>query len=318
MGNIIGTDLKIENIERAARVIDPVFLNSPQYEDEQLCTALGRRTIVKVETTNPIRSFKGRGSDFALRALDAKLKVICASAGNFGQAVAYAGRSRGMTVEVFVPIDVNPGKLTRMKSLGASVTVIGSDFEEAKQRAREKAERESGCVFLEDGADAAISEGAGTIGMELLSSGNIDAIVLPVGDGALISGIGTWVKGHSPQTKIIGVCATGSPAMMESWHTGKAVAGGRPNTIADGIAVRAPIAGSVERMRAVVDEMVLVDDTQMIEAMRLAASTLGILLEPAGASGLAAIRAHDIPGNRVATVLTGGNVHPDLLARIFS
>ena len=111
----------------------------------------GRRTIVKVETANPIRSFKGRGADFVMRTLDPKLKVICASAGNFGQAVAYAGRGRGMAVEVFVPTDVNPGKLTRMKSLGASVIVTGADFEEAKDSAREKARREPGCVFLEDG-----------------------------------------------------------------------------------------------------------------------------------------------------------------------
>jgi len=222
-----------------------------------------------------------------------------------------------MAVEVFVPTDVNPGKLTRMKSLGASVIVTGADFEEAKDSAREKARREPGCVFLEDGADAAISEGAGTIGMELLHNQAIDVIVLPVGDGALISGVGTWVKHKSPQTKIIGVCAAGSPAMLESWRAGKAVGSGRTNTIADGIAVSAPIARSVERMRTVVDDMVLVDDAQMIEAIRLAASSLGILLEPAGAAGLAAIRAHDIQGDRVATVLTGGNVHPQLLSTIF-
>ena len=112
--NVVATDLKLENIEEAARVIDPVFLNSPQFEDEQLCAALGRRVVVKVETANPIRSFKGRGADYLFRKLDAKMTVVCASAGNFGQAVAYAGRSRGMAVEVFVPTDVNPIKVKRM------------------------------------------------------------------------------------------------------------------------------------------------------------------------------------------------------------
>jgi threonine dehydratase len=109
---------------------------------------LGRRTIIKVETANPIRSFKGRGADFLMRGLDPKMKVVCASAGNFGQAIAYAGRSRGMAVEVFVPTDVNPSKLTRMKSLGATVTVVGADCDAAKQHARRHAEEQAGCVFV--------------------------------------------------------------------------------------------------------------------------------------------------------------------------
>jgi threonine dehydratase len=317
MSRVTTTDLKLDHIEQAASVIDPVFRDSPQFVDEQLCAVLGRRTIVKIETANPIRSFKGRGADFLMRRLDPTLKVVCASAGNFGQAIAYAGRSRGMAVEVFVPTDVNPSKLARIKSLGATVTVAGADFEAAKQLARRKADPQTGYAFVEDGADPAISEGAGTIGAELLRTGNIDTIVLPVGDGALITGIATWVKHHSPETKIIGVCATGAPAMAASWRASKLVATERANTIADGIAVSVPIARSVERMRAVVDEMVLVDDAQLLEAMRLAASTLGLILEPAGAAGLAAIRAHQLPGDLLATVLTGSNIHPHLLAELF-
>src|SRR5579864_4683339 len=317
MSSATTTDLKLANIEQAARVIDPVFLNSPQYVDEQLCTALGRRTIVKVETANPIRSFKGRGSDFALRALDAKLKVICASAGNFGQAVAYAGRSRGMTVEVFVPSDVNPIKVKRMESFGAKVTISGVDFDSAKQNARNEAAARSDSVFVEDGEDPAISEGAGTIGRELLRLGEIDTFVIPVGDGALITGIGAWVKQHSPKSRIIGVCPSGAPAMAQSWRAGRVVTLSSANTIADGISVTAPVVQSLERMRSLVDDIVLVEDLQLLEGMRLAISTLGIILEPSGAAGLAAIRAHDLPGDRLATVLTGGNAHPDLLAKMF-
>jgi threonine dehydratase len=114
--------LSLANIETAARVIDPVFRNSPQFVDEQLCAGLGRRTLVKVETLNPIRSFKGRGADFLMRSIPTNQKVVCASAGNFGQAVAYAGRTRGIMVEVFVASDVNPMKADRMKSFGATVT----------------------------------------------------------------------------------------------------------------------------------------------------------------------------------------------------
>jgi threonine dehydratase len=315
MSSTTTTDLQLSNIEEAARVIDPVFRDSPQFVDEQLCAALGRRTIVKVETANPIRCFKGRGADYLLRTLDPKVKVVCASAGNFGQAVAYAGRNRGIAVEVFVPTDVNPIKQRRMESLGATVTVIGADFEAAKQHARQRAETQSGCMFVEDGGDPAVSEGAGTIGIELLRMGNVDSVVAPIGDGALITGVATWVKHHSPKTKIIGVCPTGSTAMLQSWRAGKAIAS-ESNTIADGIAVSAPVARSVERMQGFVDDIVLVDDAQLLDAMRLAVATLGIILEPSGAAGLAAIRAHQLPGDQLATILTGGNIHPDLLSKI--
>ena len=317
MDQIAATDLRLENIEEAARVINPVFLDSPQFEDEQLCSVLGRRTIVKVETANPIRSFKGRGADYLFRKLDPKKKVICASAGNFGQAVAYAGRSRDMAVEVFVPTDVNPLKVTRMESFGAKVTISGADFDAAKQNARQQAAATCGCIFVEDGEDPAICEGAGTIARELLRMGEIDTFVIPLGDGALITGIGTWVKQHSPKSKIIGVCAAGAAAMEKSWRAGKVVNISSGKTIADGISVTAPVARSVERVRSLVDDIVLVEDSQMIEAMRLAVSTLGIILEPSGAAGLAAIRTHELPGERFATILTGGNIHPDLIANLF-
>jgi threonine dehydratase len=223
-----------------------------------------------------------------------------------------------MAVEVFVAADVNPNKLARMKCLGATVTIAGADGKTAKQHARRKAAEHAGCLFVEDGEDPSISEGAGTIGVELLRAGSIDTIVLPVGDGALITGVATWVKEHSPKTKIIGVCASGSPAMVQSWRAGKAISTEGANTIADGIAVSTPIARSVERMHVLVDNMVLVDDAQLLDAMRIAASTLGLILEPAGAAGLAAIRAHNLPGDLLATVLTGSNIHPQLLAKLLS
>ncbi|MGC2195933.1 MAG: pyridoxal-phosphate dependent enzyme, partial [Terriglobales bacterium] len=192
-----------------------------------------------------------------------------------------------------------------------------ADCDAAKQHARRRAREQSGCVFVEDGADPAISEGAGTIGVELLRSGNIDTIVLPVGDGALITGVATWVKQQAPETKIIGVCATGAPAMAASWRASKPVTTEKAITIADGIAICVPIVRSVERMSAVVDDMVLVDDAQLLDAMQLAATTLGLILEPSGAAGLAAIRAHHLPGDQLATVLTGGNIHPHLLSKMF-
>jgi threonine dehydratase len=114
----------------------------------------------------------------------------------------------------------------------------------------------------------------------------IDTLVLPVGDGALIAGVARWIKEHSPKTRIVGVCASGAPCMALSWRAGKPVPTDRSDTVAEGIAVRLPIAESVVRLQALVDDMVLVDDSDLLEGMRLAARTLGLLLEPADAAAL--------------------------------
>ncbi len=306
-------DLTLAGIEEAVKAIDPVFSNTPQLVDEQLCHALGRYVMVKVETVNPVRSFKGRGADFLMGRLDARQRVVCASTGNFGQAMAYAGARRGITVEVFVPADVNPVKLARIKAFGARVTVAGRDSTACQDVARGHAAITPRCILIEDGRHPAIAEGAGTIGVELLRAPPVDTIVLPVGDGALIAGVARWIKEHSPKTRIVGVCARAAPCMALSWRAGKPVSTDRSDTIAEGIEVRVPAAESVVRLRALVDDMVLVDDSDLIGGMRLAAQTLGLLLEPAGAAGLAAIRACDVPGERVATVLTGSNLRPEHL-----
>ncbi|TDD34132.1 pyridoxal-phosphate dependent enzyme [Actinomadura sp. KC06] len=308
-------DLDAARIEQAMRVIDPVFLNTPQYLDEQLCRALGgRKVTVKLETANPVRSFKGRGADLMLSTLARGTPVVCASSGNFGQAVAYAGRARGMPVEVFVPETVNPAKRERMEAFGARVVEAGADGSSARKAAAAHAGRHLDRVYLQDGLQAAIAEGAGTSGLELTrGSGEpgFDAVVLPVGDGALINGVARWTKEHAPGTRIVGVNAEGAPSMLESLRAGHAVPIERARTFADGIAVRSPLEASVRRARALVDEIVLVTDEAITAAMELAARTLGIVLEPAGAAGLAAIAEGAVAGDRLATVLTGANPRPE-------
>ena len=313
--------VNLANIENARHLIDPIFLHSPQYEDGTLNAALGRSVLVKVETANPIRSFKGRGADFFARSLDSKQKIVCASAGNFGQAMAYVGRSRGIPVEVFVAHDVNPAKAERMRALGAKVTLSDGDFDLAKRNARQLAADHPEFIFVEDGAEQAITEGAGTIGVELLAAGAIDTVVVPLGDGALIAGIAAWIKDRSPATQVIGVCPEAAPAMLHAWRAAR----GMPRspwvkhtsqTIADGIEVRVPVEESVERIKNLVDDIVLVNDDELIEAMRLSASVLGLVLEPSGAAGLAAIRRHELPGERLATILTGSNIHPQMFAKL--
>lgn len=306
-------DIDLARIEEAAATIDPVFLNTPQYLDERLSAEVGHAVTVKLETANPIRSFKGRGADFLLRDIEPGQRVVCASAGNFGQAMAYCGRARGIPVEVFVADSINPDKRTRMEALGAKVTLAGADGEVARLAAEEYAAAHPGVRCLQDGREVRVAEGAGTIGVELSAIKDLDAVVLPIGDGALINGVGRWLKNRRPGVRVIGVNAAGAAAMHESLRVGRAVDLPSIDTIADGIGVRVPFPEAVARAVELVDEILLVDDDRLTAAMVLATRHLGVLPEPAGVAGLAAIAAGLVPENAVATVITGANPRPEQL-----
>jgi threonine dehydratase len=307
--------LSLEHIEQAASVIDPAFLHTPQFADPELSRRVGAQVVVKVETLNPIRSFKGRGADYLLHELVQDRRIVCASAGNFGQAMAYAGRARGVPVCVFAAANANHAKVTRMRQLGAEVILAGEDFDAAKDVARDYAGERQDCLFVEDGQEPRLAEGAGTIGVEL-SPLKIDTLLVPVGNGALICGVGRWLKAHSPQTRIVGVCAAGAPAMADSWRAGRPVPASSADTMADGIAVRVPVPEAVELMRGCVDDVLLVEESWIAAALRAVRDTLGLLVEPSGAVGIAAALHYAFDGSRLATIITGANLSADLLAEL--
>jgi threonine dehydratase len=309
--------LSLERIAQAGTVIDPIFLDSPQFPAESLGASLGCRLVVKVETLNPIRSFKARGTEFLMASLDGKPRLTCATAGNFGQGMAWSARKRGFPITVFSATSANPLKVERMRALGAEVRQVGRDFDEAHDAAAEFA-RTNGARLVEDGVQVELSEGAGTIGMELLRWPDpFDAVVVPLGDGALLAGIARWIKAKRPATRMIGVCAAGAAAMEISWRKGRVEEIERADTIADGIAVTSPFPEALEDITGVVDDVLLVDDDLLVEAIRRAHRELGVVLEPAGAAGLAAVIAHrgKFRGLLVATVLSGGNATAEQLAR---
>ena len=303
--------LSLDRIARAAREIDGVFLHSPQFRAESLGEALGVDLRLKVESVNPIRSFKGRGADFFVREItDTAQPLVCASAGNFGQGMAYAARRRGMTLDVFASIRANPLKIARMRAFGATVNQAGDDFDAAKDAARAYASA-AGARYVEDGREPAISEGAGSIGVELLDwRDGFDTLLVPLGNGALLGGVGTWVRAHAPGVRIVGVCAQGAPSMERSWREGRVIETESADTISDGIAVRVPIVEALGDLSGVVDDVLLVDDLTTIDAMRRIFSHLGLVVEPAGAVGVAALMTHraQFVGTRVATILCGGNL----------
>jgi threonine dehydratase len=269
------------------------------------------RLVLKVETVNPIRSFKGRGTDFLVAGLPAgSAPLVCASAGNFGQGMAYAARKRSLPLVIFASETANRLKLRRMQELGADVRLAGHDFDEAKQHGRTFA-GETGARWVEDGREPAIAEGAGTIAVELGRWPHaFDFALIPLGNGALLAGIGTWMKATSPATQRIGVCAAGAPSMALSLQQGMPKSTESAATIADGIAVRVPVPEALADLAGVVDEVLVVDDQALIAAMQLVFHEHGLVIEPAGVAGLAAAIAfrERFQGASVVTPLCGGNL----------
>jgi len=312
--------ISLDRIAQAATLIDPVFLNSPQFLAEPLSAQLGCRLVVKVETTNPIRSFKGRGAEYLAAMLEGQPLLVCASAGNFGQGMAFAARKRGLSLTVFAAIGANPLMIQRMRALGADVRLEGEDFDAAKLAARAFA-ADAGARFVEDSRDVETAEGAGTIGLELLRWPEpFDALLVPLGNGALLAGIARWVKAHQPATQLIGVSASGAPAMERSWRSGQIERFEQITTIADGIGVRVPVPEALNDLAGLLDDILLVEDEAMLAAMRLAHQELGLVLEPSGAVGLAALLAAGarFRGRLVGTILCGGNLTPEQMRQWLS
>ncbi len=305
--------IKLENIAAAMSVIDPVFLNTPQYVNEPLSSILGCRLLTKIETQNPIRSFKGRGAEYFLSTLEElspRPKIVCASAGNFGQAMAFSSRKRGFDLTVYASVNANPLKLERMRDLGANVVLAGEDFDAAKQIAKKFA-LETGAYMVEDSLQEAITEGSGTMALELLQSSEVlEMVLVPLGNGAMINGIARWIKAHKPEIQVIGVSAKGADAMEKSWRSGKIVTLEKINTIADGIGVRLPIPEALEDMKGLVDDVLLVNDETIIQGMKLLHQHLGLVVEPSGAVGVAAIleQPEKFKNVSVATIICGGNL----------
>lgn len=301
--------ITLERIRMASKIIDPVFLNTPQYNCEPLSEKLGVDLFLKIETFNPIRSFKGRGADFLLSQLKNESHLMCASAGNFGQAMAFACRKRKVKLVVYAATNANSYKVERMRALGADVILFGEDFDSAKEEARRQAKK-SGIRMIEDALAIETVEGAGTIGIEFLNVGRLDAVLIPLGNGALFSGIARVFKDLQPETKTIAVQAAGAPAMIDSWKSGKMIVHNNVNTIADGIAVRIPIAEALDDMKNLADEAILVKEDSILEAMKLLHIHTGLIPEPSAAVGIAAVleNKNRFAGKKLGTIICGGNL----------
>ncbi len=316
---VVAPELTPETIRAAAGAIDRAFTRSPQFVHDGLSARLGVPVIVKVETVNPIRSFKGRGTWVAVHALAGEGRigpdraVVVASAGNFGQGVAYAARAVGAPAVVFTSRHANRGKIARMRALGATVIESGEDFDDARTAAEAHA-AEQGAELLVDGDDTRISTGAATLALELTDAIDdrarpaLAVAAVPVGNGALINGVGSWFRHGSPSTRIVGVQAEGADAMTRSFAAGRPIDTDAAATYADGIASRIAVPRAVELMAGRVDAMLTVSEAALHEAQAELTDALGITVEGAAAASWAGLLAGAAQDGPALVIITGSNV----------
>ena len=313
------TRLDTGRIRAARKVIDPVFLDSPQYRCEALEPALGCVVSIKLETANPVRSFKGRGTELVATQLadSGSRAVVCASAGNLGQALAWSGRGRGLDVTVVASRFATAAKLERIRALGARLELVDGDHELARERAAAIA-RYDGIRLLEDSLDLETCEGAATIGLELVDAApSFDTVLIALGGGAMATGVGHVMKALAPEVQVICVQPLGAPALTHSWHQRRVVTTDSTNTIADGVAGRYPIPAVLDDLLVVADDAVLVQETSIIAGMRLLLDHAGLVVEPSAALGIAAILEDPdrFAGRHVVTIVCGSNVDLDAYHR---
>jgi len=277
----------------------------------------GRPLFLKREDVHELGAFKWRGALPTIEAYRAggASAVVTASTGNHGAAVAWASRHFGLRAMVYAPAGASLAKLALIDRLGAEIRLAGTDLDFAKEEGKRFA-AEAHVPFFEDGAEPAQCAGYGAIADEILdqSSAPPAAVVVPVGNGALIGGIGQALSRRASQTLLVGVAAKAAPVMALSFEAHRPVACDRMETFADGLAVRVAIPAAVELLDGVVDRMLLVSERQMAEAIG-AFAEVGIRVEGAAAAGLAALpQIPDVAGP-VVLVVTGRNIDEALYRR---
>lgn len=296
------------DVARAAERLAPYANPTPLVRSLLLSRDLGCELWVKNETVSPVASFKWRGAlnDVLREPAD----VVTSSTGNHGQGVAWAARVAGVAAHVFLPHGANPVKRAKIELLGATIHDIGDDLDDAKERAMAFA-REQGLRFIDDGDNAGVIEGAGTVGLEIAQQLRPDVVFVPMGSGSLAAGVGMAMPG----TRVVAVQSSGSPAMVESFHARRAIE--RPiDTIADGLVCRVPAQLALDALLEHVDDAILVSDDELLAAARAMILGAHLLVEPSGAAGLAAAMREEVRGKTVVVIATGANITAEVFARL--
>jgi len=277
----------------------------------------GQDVYLKLESELPTGAFKPRGALYALAvALERREvgEVIASSTGNHGAAVAYAARLLGRPARIFLPEHPNPVKRERIAAFGARIEEHGRDIAGAAEAAAAYARRD-GVYYLDDATDPDLPAGPATIACEILEQlADPDTIYVPMGDTALIRGIGAATRALAPAVTLVGVQAEGAPAYARSWREGRVVTTETCDTVADGLATRTPDDANVRAIRELVADVRLVSDDQILAAVGHLLLEEHVLAEPAGAASTAGLLAAvGPPGRRVVVLVTGASIAPSVL-----
>ena len=305
----------------AARVIAQHVEPTPLKKEIAFSESLNADVFVKYEFLSPVKSFKIRGAlnlAHALAESKSVSRVITVSTGNHGAAMAFACREYNLPLTVGVPVNCDQSKLELIRQFGGELEMIGRDLDETKELLQQRP-LSPDTIFIEDGSCPEIVAGTSTIGWEIVQElSNVEIVIVPVGNGALICGIGAALKEFNPSIRIIGVQSDLAPCMALSFQAGHPVDTESCDTFATGMAVRVSIPGAVDLMLSVVDEMWVVAETDLKEAMGIFYRYTGYLPEGAGVAPLAAaLKMHTaLENKKVCLIATGANVDEALRQEI--
>jgi threonine dehydratase len=310
--------LTLDDFVQTRARIAPHIKHTPLLTSQQLSDATGYDVRLKAELFQRVGSYKIRGplNKFALMSDEDKRRgVVCSSAGNHAQGVALAARIHGIRAVVCMATNATPAKVAATKAYGAEVVLHGNIWDEANEKAKELV-RTEGLTYVHPFDDAQLIAGQGTLGLEIVQDWpNVDAVVVPIGGGGLISGVSMAVKGHNPKIRVIGVESSDGPAMQRS------VAAGQLETIdcktiIDGLRVRRVGELNLSVVQRFVDDIVTLPDREIFDAMIWVMERCKLVVEGAAAAPVGALL-HGLvkmpPGSRVVAVLSGGNVNLDQL-----
>ncbi len=311
----------LKDVEEAKRCLTGVAERTGLIHNKYLCDMTGAEVYLKPENLQMTGSFKLRGAYNRIAHLtdDEKKKgVVSSSAGNHAQGVAYAATKFGVKSTIVMPKPAPISKIKATKALGAEVVLCGDIYDEAYQKALD-IQHETGAVFVHPFDDPMVMAGQGTIGMEILEDlPDADIVICPIGGGGLISGLAVALKSLKPSVKVIGVQTANAQSMYRSFKAGKLDICDCKPTLADGISVKVPGDITFEVVKKYLDDIVLVSEDEIADAMFVLLSKAKIVAEGAGAVPTAAILNNhvDVKGKKVVSLVSGGNIDMDRLADV--
>ena len=316
-------DMKNIDVNAAYEKIGPFVNKTPLEHCRLLSQNFNSHIFLKMEIWQKTGSFKIRGAFNKMLSLSEKEKakgVITASAGNHGLGVAYAAEVLDLKARIVLPTNASEAKIKILSTFGCEIIKAGQDYDEAEDIAHQ-IEKDCDLVFVHAFDDPMIIAGQGTVAKELLDqTNNLDMVIVPIGGGGLLGGLASYIKTTNPEITIIGVQSEASPAMKSAVNAGKVIETPIKDTLADGLAGRFVSDLTLELTKKYVDDVILVEEQAIRNAIRFMIQDAHIIIEGSAAVGIAAIISDklDVENKNVGVILTGRNISSAIIASILN